>query len=357
MLSKNVRHIIGLIGVIALVSGGLSGCDSVNSQEVNTIIKPVKLAKVPDLKDEHVDTFIAKLDATERAVLSFNVGGEISSSMVRMGKQVKKGEILAYLDPTDYQLAVDARQAEYDLAMTQYQRAQKLIKDTLISTDQFDQSETNFKVAQAKLAQAKTDLTYTKIVAPFDGIVSLTNVESHQVVAANQPVMKLLNNALMDVIFTVPVSYVAKYGVGKISRANVWVTMDIKRGLNIDARFKEISTQPNQDTNSYTARVTIRRPADLTLLSDMTGQVHLSNDDKAQSFSLPDTAWISRTETQGQLWKFDESEQRVTKIVVLLDKHGNITGGLNQGDLVVETGIQGLSEGQQVKAWVKEEGI
>ncbi|MFT6899764.1 MAG: RND family efflux transporter MFP subunit [Paraglaciecola sp.] len=357
MLNKNVRHIIGLIGVVALLSGGLSGCDSANSQEVNTIIKPVKLVKVPDLNNQHVDSFIAKLDATERAVLSFNVAGEIASHMVRMGKQVKKGEVLAYLDPTDYQLALDVRQAEYDLAMTQYQRAKKLIKDTLISTDQFDQNETNFKVAQAKLAQARTDLTYTKIVAPFDGVVSLTNVESHQVVAVNQPVMKLLNNAVMDVIFTVPVSYIAKYGVDKISRAKVWVTMDNRRGLKIPARFKEISTQPNKDTNSFSARLTIRRPADLTLLSDMSGQVHLSNDDKAPLFSLPDTAWISRTKNKGHLWKFDQTEQRVTKIVVVLDEQGNITGGLNQGDLVVETGIQGLSEGQLVKAWVEEDGI
>jgi RND family efflux transporter MFP subunit len=361
MLSKNARRILSFFGGLLFVITSVSGCNNVNSQEVNKVIKPVKLTMVPDLSSQHVDSFIGNLDATERAVLAFNVGGEIESVMPLMGKQVKKGELLAALDPTDYQLALDTRQAEFDLAETQYIRAKALIKDTLISKDAFEQTETNYKVAKAQLAQAKTDLTYTKIIAPFDGTVSLTNAESHQVVAANQAVMKVLNNMVMDVVFTVPVSFVSQFGVEAISHSNLWVTMDSAREQKIPATFKEISTQPNSDTNTYTARVTIQRPRDVTLLSGMSGQVHVANPENKRHFKLPNTAWISKGEGegegQGQVWTFDPDEKRVQKTAVVLDEKGFILSGLQQGDLVVETGIQGLSEGQRVKPWVEEDGI
>lgn len=357
MLSKKLGRLIVLVGLVLSVGVLLPGCDSVNSQEVDSTIKPVKLSKVPNINQQHTDSFIGKTDATERAVLSFNVAGEIDSKMVRMGRQVKKGEVLAYLDPTDYQLTLDARQAEFDLAKTQYLRAKALFAESLISTDQFEQNDTNLKVASAQLEQAKTDLTYSKITAPFDGIVSLTMAESHQVVGAKQPIVKLLNNTVMDVIFTLPISYVEKYGIDKISQSRLSVTMDAKRSLMIPAQFKEISTQPNKDTNSYTARVTIKRPQDLTLLTDMSGQVHLLNQEESRLFRLPETAWISRNDQQGRVWKFDKTEHSLTQVLVMLDSHGFVQGGLAQGDLVVQTGIENLREGQRVKAWIEEDGI
>lgn len=362
MVNRKLRWVLGTALFSLAVAVGLSGCDSVNSQEMaeqnaDKVIKPVKLIKMPDLNQQQVNSFIAKLDATERAVLSFNVSGEIASAMPHMGQQIKKGELLASLDPTDYQLALDARQAEYDLARTQYLRAKALIKETLISKDQFDQNETNYKVAKALLEQAKTDLTYTKMRAPFDGVVSLTSAEAHQVVAANQPVMKVLNNALMDVVFTVPVSYVSQYGVEDISRSAVWVTMDFARDRKLEAHFKEISTQPNIDTNSYTARVTVRRPDDLTLLTGMSGQVNIIAPDQTSLFTLPKSAWISREAGSGYVWKYSASQGVVHKTLVGLDENGFIQSGLQQGDLVVETGINGLNEAQKVKPWVEEDGI
>ncbi|WP_411021227.1 efflux RND transporter periplasmic adaptor subunit, partial [Salmonella sp. ZJJH19_0069] len=85
-----------------------------------------------------------------------------------------KGEVLATLDPKDLQLALDASQAQFALAKTQWERAKNLYGKKLISTDEYDQKETQYKAALANYEQAKTDLSYTKIHAPFDGIVSYT---------------------------------------------------------------------------------------------------------------------------------------------------------------------------------------
>lgn len=335
----------------------LAGCDNAVSEEVPMVVTPVKLSAVPDLSHSHTEHFIAKVDATDRAALSFQVAGEIAAMPVRMGSKVRKGDVLAYLDPTDFQLALDARQAEYDLARTQYQRARQLVERKLISTDSFDQTETYFKAAKVSLEQAKTDLEYTRMTAPFDGVVSLTMVESNQVVDAKQPVMNLLNHQVMDVIFTIPVSYVEKYGIDGIASSPLSVTMDSQRDLSIPAQFKEISTRPNPDTNSYTARVTIRTPKTLALLPDMTGQVNLQSEASVPNYRIAESAWVEKSTGKGVVWTFNESDQTVQKTSVTINDDGYVVAGLQQGDLVVEAGAQGLSQGQRVKAWTKEGGI
>ncbi|NMV20957.1 biotin/lipoyl-binding protein, partial [Vibrio parahaemolyticus] len=91
---------------------------------------------------------------------SFQVGGEVDELRVRMGQKVQKGEVLATLDPKDLQLALDAAQAQYALAKTQWDRAKNLYGKKLISTDEYDQKETQYKAALANYEQAKTDLSY-----------------------------------------------------------------------------------------------------------------------------------------------------------------------------------------------------
>lgn len=342
---------------ISSISLFLVGCNQANSEETNVVIKPVKLFEVPDFASNKADWFIAEIDATERAALSFQVSGEIRRVLVKMGQQVEKGQILAELDPTDYQLAVDARSAEYELAKTAYDRASALYEKQLISTDTYDQHESQFKVSKAALEQAKTDLAYTKIKAPFEGVISLSHVKEHQVIAASQPVVNLINNDVMDVVFSLPVSYVDKYGLAHISDAKLSVAMDINKAFSIPAKFKEISTRPDSEINSYRARVTIERPEFMNLFSGMTGHVQLPNNESPQGVTLVETAWISKTNGQGELFKFIPETQLIESVQVSLNDQGEVISGIESGDFIVETGVSQLTEGQQVKAWVKEAGI
>ncbi|MEH0690804.1 efflux RND transporter periplasmic adaptor subunit [Vibrio cholerae] len=345
------------LALVAAVSSWIAGCNPANSEVTNPVVKPVKLLEVPDLDKKRFDSFIANIDATDRAELSFQVAGEIDTLAVRMGSEVKKGQVLAELDDTDYQLAYDAKLAQYQLAKTAYLRAKQLHEKKLISVDTFDQSETEFKAASAALEQAKTDLEYTKIVAPFDGVVSLTFSKENQVVAANQVVLNVINNDVLDVVFTIPVSYAERYGLSHIGSSDFALVMDSHRDVMIPAQFKEISTEPDSDTNSYRASLTFTRPETLNLLPGMTGQVKLHNAQLQGQFAIDDSAWVSRDQHHGELYRFDDQTQTLEIVQVMVDAQGHITSGLNQGDLIVQAGVERLMPGQQVKAWTKEGGI
>lgn len=347
---------IKLTAVIAL-SLVLVGCDQAKSEPQPQIIKPVKLVAVPDLSSQGMDSFLAKIDATDRAELSFQVAGEIQSVPVRMGDVVEKGQILAQLDPTDYQIALDAKQAQYDLAKTRYDRSKQLYKKKLISTDSFDQTETAYHAASVALEQAKTDLRYTTITAPFDGLISIDFKKAHELVAPKQTILNLINNINMDVAFSVPVKYVERHGLSAIKQTKLFVRMDSHQHHLIPASFKEMSTQADPDTNSYTAVVSIKKPDGMNLLSGMTGQVQVLNSQKSAGFRVAESAWINKHQEQGSLWLFDSDTQLVKRTQVTVDVDGFVLNGLKQGDLIVVAGVNDISEGQQVKVWQREGGI
>ncbi len=358
MITSKYRFVklVSLAAVTAL-SISLSGCNNANSELMDPVITPVKLVTVPALGQQTVDSFLAKVDATDRAQLSFQVGGAIESETVRMGEQVTKGQVIARLDPTDYQLAVDAKQAQFELAKTQYQRAKQLFSKKLISADSYDQTETRYKATRASLDQAKTDLAHTALVAPFDGMVSYNYAKQFQLVGAKQPVLNLINIDQMDVAFTLPVSYVEQVGIQALKEKRIWITMDNHSQHRIEATFKQMSTQPNLDTNSYEASVIIHRPKAMNLLTGMSGQVHIQSATRHGAFDLPSAAWLSKLDSKGDVWRFNPESQQVNRISVQFDGDHSVVGGLEKGDLIVVAGVENLIEGQRVKAWTKEGGI
>ncbi len=357
MRKQTIKHtLIGAVVTLSL-STLLTGCNKAISEPAEPLIKPVKLLAVKDLTVDDSDAFLARIDATYRAQLSFQVGGEVEKLLVRMGQGVEKGEVLATLDPKDLQLALDAAQAQYALAKTQWERAKSLYSKKLISTDSYDQKETQYKAALASFEQAKTDLSYTKIQAPFDGVVSYTYVKPYQVVGEKQEILNLIDNTTLDVSFTLPVSYAESVSLSALKNAEMWVTMDSEPSKRIPGKFKEISTQPNIDTNSYEAIVTITRPTDRNLLTGMTGQVHIAKQNKSNAMTLPTSAWVNKQESQGEVWVMDSLTQQVSKVTLSLNESGAIESGLDNNDYVVIAGVERLVEGQVVKAWIREEGI
>ncbi|KHT62036.1 hypothetical protein RJ45_19705 [Photobacterium gaetbulicola] len=345
------------VATIVLLGSILAGCNQANSEITEQVVKPVKLLEIPMPANQPSHAFPGKLEATQRAQLSFQVPGEIKQLTVRVGQRVEQGQVLAVLDDQDYRLAFDAKLAEFELAQSQFLRAKQLHGKKLISTDLFDQRETAYKTAAANLEQAKTDVEHTLIRAPFSGVVSLKFARQNQFVAANQPVMNIQNVDEMDVSFSLPVPFVKQSSLTAIRQTAIWVEMDNQPAQPIQARFKELSTKPDTDTNSYTAKVTFSRPDAMNLLSGMVGQVHFAKPELTTALRLPEGAWVERQDGQGTLWQFDPATGVVDALQVELNDGGEVVSGLTPGSMVVIAGAADLLPGQQVRAWEREGGI
>ena len=98
MRKQNIKRTSIAAVVVVSLSGTLTGCNKGISETTDMTVKPVKLLSVKDLAVADSDAFLARIDATYRAQLSFQVGGEVSDIKVKMGQAVTKGQPLVIME-------------------------------------------------------------------------------------------------------------------------------------------------------------------------------------------------------------------------------------------------------------------
>ena len=131
----------------------------------------VSVFELPEVEHTNQRSFKGVAKAHDLVELSFRVDGRISEIPITKGQLIKKGDVLAQLDQTDYQVALDDRRAKQVLTSKQNERAKTLLDKKLMSEAEYDKIHAEFLVAKAQLKMAELELQYTTLKAPFDGIV------------------------------------------------------------------------------------------------------------------------------------------------------------------------------------------
>jgi RND family efflux transporter MFP subunit len=177
----------------------LSACSGPQEELPPPPVRPVKLFTVEGSDGAALRRFPGAISASQRAELSFRVNGVLQEILVKEGDQVKKGQVLARLDPTDYRIRVSDRQATFDSTEKNFNRAKELIQDGNISQTDYDRVEANFRTSEAALKLAKQDLAYTRLQAPFAGSIGRRDVENFEEIQAKQAIFQLQNVDQLDV--------------------------------------------------------------------------------------------------------------------------------------------------------------
>jgi HlyD family secretion protein len=155
-----------------------------------------------------------KLNAVRTVQVGTQVSGQIGRIYVDFNDRVKKGQLLATIDPKLQQQAVEDAQAQLEraeaqlaLAQSEYARSKQLFDAKVLSASEFATTQSNFSVQQAAvksagiaLERAKQNLSYTSIYAPIDGVIVERNVNDGQTVAASlsAPQLFLIANDLSE---------------------------------------------------------------------------------------------------------------------------------------------------------------
>lgn len=272
--------------ISGLALAGLSGCGEGKQAAPEALTRPVKVFVVEGGSVDAVRTFPGVIDASQRAELAFRVSGHLQELLVREGDLVEEGEVLARLDPSDYKLVLEDRQATYDNSSKNFNRAKELVTDGNISRLDFDRMEAEFRSASAALSQALKDMEYTVLAAPFSGRIAQRAVENFEEVLAKQTVLWLQNTKQLDVVINLPESVVRSI---RRSINPETVTASLKENELIVARAqfegrggqsfalqpKEIATKADEQTQTFKATFTMDAPTDFTVLPGMTTTVQL----------------------------------------------------------------------------------
>lgn len=186
---------------------------------------------------------------------------------------VKKGQLLAELDPTDYQLEVDDAQAKYNVADSQYRRSAKLVDKGFLAQSQFDELRAQRKIAQARLKLAKLNLTFTKLTAPFDGVISRVPIEQFENVQVGQQVMNIHSTKMVDILIQAPDLIYSQSSAVDIEKSQPGARVVMTDGTEYKALLKEFTTEPDPESGSFLVTLTMPMPEGRFILDGMAVEV------------------------------------------------------------------------------------
>jgi len=325
----------------------------------------VKSIVVAPPTGEGIRNFPGRIDSAHKAELSFRVNGKLDRLLVTEGEVVKRGQLLAQLDKTDFEIVLRDRQATLDRADKDYIRAKDLVDKGAISRRDYDQVEANFKTASAALEQAQQNLQYTQLLAPFDGNIARRHIERFEEVRLNEPVFSLVDLSQLQVEFNLPESMVLMLPTQPQDASQspeVWVTFEGTSNERFDLTFKEITTRADENTQTFKVKFSLPAPENILVLPGMTASVTVDLSkviNETSVYYVPVSAVSGNVELDPRVWRVDEQTMTVHEIPVqlgrLVGSSIEVTGGLTEGVRIVTAGAAYLAEGMQVRLMVTKE--
>ena len=165
-----------LSGLCAWIGVSCGGKKENTGQES---IRPVRVVKVESLGAMQ-KMYTGVVQAEEYSKLAFKVSGPLVEMNVDAGQKVKKGTVIAAVDPLDYNLQFEANKAAYVTSKLQMERNKKLLAMQAISKQDYEIAEANYVKAKSAYETSQNTLADTKLRAPFDGFVEQKYVENYQ---------------------------------------------------------------------------------------------------------------------------------------------------------------------------------
>ena len=332
----------------------LAGCggDSEPAATAPPLVRPVKSMRLPE-RAGTTRTFPGTVRATHRVDLAFNVPGKLIALPVREGEHVAEGQVLARLDPKDYEAAVQAARAEYDKALADFQRARELIAKDYVSQADYDQAVAQKEVAASRLDRANKALEEATLRAPFEGVVAQRYVENFTDVRARQPILSLQDTRDLEIVVDVPEDVVALY------RAALPLTLTARFSAlperEVPVTLREFAAQADPITRTYRVVFALPEVEDANLLPGMTAEVTLRLDQAEAGspvFILPASALL---EADGKAWVWvidpetHEVHRRPVEIERPLPDRVVVRRGLRPGEHIATAGAHTLEEGRVVR--------
>ena len=297
--------------------------------------------------------------------MSFRVAGKLIERTVRLGDAVRKGQIIARLDPIDAQKAATGAQAvaeaaEHRLGFARQQLERDVAQsaDNLIAASQLEQAQDTYAAALAARTQAAAQLViasnalaYTTLTADHEGIITSENADTGQLVAAGQTIYGLAWAGDTDVTLDAAASDVGRIKIGQVAT----VTFPGVSGPGFDARVREIAPAADPQSRTYRIKLTLSAPGPAVRLG-MTGDalfvsMPVQGAQPASLFDVPATAVFHQGDSPA-VWILRPADSVLELRPVTVSHYGErsvtVTSGLLDGDTVVIAGVHTVYAGQHV---------
>ena len=346
---------------------GLAGCWEEEEKETQAEPRPVLAIEVGKTDYIGQRSFPGRARAAREVSLAFRVGGAMSQRKVNVGDVVQEGDVIAVLDPQPFQAAVaqleadlEAAKADFMAKNEQYGPVERLVANGPYSEARGDASRAERDTASARvssigsaLERAELDLSYTLLKAPYSGRVVSVFSEDFEEVAAQKPIIRLLDSSSVEIVIDVPETQITLVPLVE----ELTVVFDAFPDMELIGTISEVGSEASQTTRTYPVTIVIQQTEGATILPGMSGRARASkvaDPNLTSGFVVPAGA-VRPLKSGGDemaVWVIDEASQTVSLTPVevgqLLSVGIEVTNGLSVGDWVVTAGTHSLREEQEV---------
>jgi RND family efflux transporter MFP subunit len=347
-----------------LAAASLAGCSSPPPEEEP--IRPVRTEQVFRTKGSRLRTFSGTARAGVESRLSFKVAGTVRRIPVEIGDTVRAGQLLAELDPKDYELQVEDAEASLAQARARARnagsnldRVRGLYENNNASQNDYDaaRAESEYSAAQVasnekRLELSRLQLSYTRLLSPLDGAISAVEAEVNENVSIGQTAVVLTSGKRPEVRVAMPEVFIARVREG----ATVDVTFDALPGESFEAVITEVGVTAGGLATTFPVTVSLR-DASPEILPGMAAEVAIRFEtaDGRDRMIVPPFA-VAEDRRGRFVFVAEPGEGELATARRRNVKIGDLTGdgleileGLSEGELLITAGVSRIEDGMQVR--------
>lgn len=272
------------------------------------------------------------------------ISGEVIDVPVAEGDKVSQDQIIARIDPADYEIALNAARASYRLANANLKRFQKLFEKRLIPKSELENLETQVQTTKAEVEKAELRLSRCIITAPMSGVIRRLDAKKGLLLNVADPIARILEIDKVKAVIGIPESDVAT--VKNID--TVQLTVQALNNRIIEGRKHVLAASPENIARLYRLELAIANP-DGMLLPGMFVRAEIVKKVAEATMSVPLYTVITRN---GEQFVYVEKDgvarRKPVELGILEDWKVQVKKGLEPGDRVIVEGHRNVEEGQRV---------
>ncbi len=342
---------------IALLAFLAVGCSK--KQEAQTTAEAVKVKEITIGTDGATTSardaygYSGTVEEENGSSLSFTTGGTILQLKVKVGDRVRKGQLIATVDPTQVKNTYEMAHATRMQAEDAYGRMKQLHDKGSLTELKWVEAQSQLQQAVAAEGIAKKSLADCALHAPFDGVVSEKYAEVGQNAAPGMPIVKLVTTNVLNVKISVPESEMANVRVHQRAR----IAVQALGGKQYEGYVVEKGIVADPISRSYSVKIRVVGTSN-ALLPGMVSQVVLDRTDAPMAGTaakadivIPAHLVQLADDNSNFVW-VDEGGKAVRRTIVCGEYQSNgvsIVSGLKTGDRLIVEGQQKVSNGMRVK--------
>lgn len=301
----------------------------------------VAVARVERHEHPTYEEVVGSVQSRQRTEIGPKLSARVEAIQVVPGSVVAAGDLLVQLDDREVQASVDQATATLEQAENDLGRFTRLLEEESVTQAEFDAVQARQRVARAALEAAETMLAYTRIVAPFDGVVTHKRAEVGDLALPGRPLVVLEDPNALRFDADVPEGLIATLSLGTELSVSVAAVANPLPG-----RISEIA--PAADPQSRTFRVKLDLPPTDGLRLGQFGRMSVPVKGRP-ALTVPLSALVVRGQMEMVFVVQDgKARMRLVKTGKDLGDNVELLSGVDEGDTVVVDGLKGLLDGQPV---------